>query len=374
MQEAMSAHTVAFNAQTDLPAAEQHFGKSLAPSESLDYSPAPTADSESPTRLNSTPGISQAGGATNVVGDQNSDVGSGYDSLQSGLRQSDIKTEVYSAGNSPFIPSAAEKTDVFEHKEDFGGGSPGSGPGHEFDSLPDFDENGNTGSTGGYAPDATVPIVSFDRETNGAGQPASGETFGDLNNAPPMPDARAFRQEEQPPFVAGGNSQPSGHSIPTNVRPRPAAPKKSSSKGLLVAGVLGVLLILGLTAAAAGWYMYSNYYATAEPAPTPTPEPTVAATPSPELTPDNVFGSDSNTNSNTDSTLDANATKPAQLDTPATQPTPAEPTSTPYQSTAGSARPTPQPTARTATVKTTPVPTVKPTQKPKEPNRTVILQ
>lgn len=143
---------------------------------------------------------------------------------------------------------------------------------------------------------------------------------------------------------------------------------KKKSRALLIVGVLGVLFILGLGAAGAGWFVYENYYASAAQEPSPSPEPTFE--PSPEPTQQSVFSTNSadNTNSSTDN---------VNLATPTPEPsvevvTPERPRDD-IPNTPERPRPTPQAT-KSIQIRPSGTPSAKPTPKKSDNDRTKILQ
>jgi len=121
-------------------------------------------------------------------------------------------------------------------------------------------------------------------ESNGTPDPNSGPIL-----PIPEPPAAVPSHAEQNSFVtvAAGASSPFAEfqapreeeAPPPPVRTKP----KSSGKALAVIGGLAAILVLGLGAAGAGWYYYSNFYAVEKPAEaTPSPAPSlVESTPMP---------------------------------------------------------------------------------------------
>jgi len=375
VQSAMSAHTVAFNAQTDLPpGAAEHYSKSQPPAEALNREPG--QDSELPTRINSTPGIQSQPGQP-MPGN-----GSGFETSVTGQtpadstpRQADIKTEVFVAGSAPF-PSVPDEPLPSNPEPSFP--SYGSQPDERPQIQENFADTTDFGSTPGHVGDATVPNVSYDRsygnESTGGQEIASPEFFT-------TPNVSYGDQESNAYSPSGHTSQPRNDyqqqpTAPSNAVgatpsvPRPQAAPKKKSRALLIAGVLGVLFILGLGAAGAGWFVYENYYASAAPEPSPSPEPTFA--PSPEPTQESVFST--NTADNTNSNIE---TGNVNLATPTPEPTvevvtperPREETpNTPERP-----RPTPQAT-KSVQIRPSGTPTAKPTPKKSDNDRTKILQ
>jgi hypothetical protein len=329
MQEAMSAQTVAFSS----PAVE-HTSRIEQPLGAVESMPTPTngADSEA-TRLRSDPSPFQP--AEPIV--QSGNVPA--DSLP---KQSDIKTEVYSAGSMPVYTPVVESSPAAPPPDNSWGVS-------EPEPANDF------------SPDATTPNVNFDPASLPASPFGSNETFS--TPAPSTEDDFSTRVEP---------TQSHPEPLPL-VQPvaKPAA-KKGSSKAIWVVGGLAALFIFGIVAAGVGWFVYSNYYAaTAAVEPAPTPEPTLEAVPTPEPTLEAVTDTNSNTNSTIGLESNSNSNSNADLTTVEPTPVPESPTevrdNTPTRSTQQTE------VRRPATSKTNPVqPTSKPT--PKKTNRTVILQ
>ena len=345
MQEAMSAHTVAFNAESELgelPA--DSFGKTAPPVQPLEHSPSPA--SEGPTRI-STGNTGRSGG---FVDDQSSQpTGS-----TSGVRQADVKTEVYRSGDSgiPSIGNSEPQPATPAFTQDF---STSTTPPPEFDAtIPSimFEQAGAAAGGAEAAPSPeffTTPNIDAGTNPYAAGNTASA-TF----NSQPQPQAQAA--------AAAGASVS---------QPRPAVatagPKKKSSKAFLLLGVLAVLFVLGVGAIGAGWFVYANYYAGASAGPTPSPEATPEFSPSPEPTLESVTNTNSEDNSNTDVTNSNSTNENSNV-----EPSPAPSIE---RETPGTPRtnPTPQAkaTPRTSIPGTQPTPKAKPTR---TNNRTDIIQ
>lgn len=164
-------------------------------------------------------------------------------SVSNGSRQSDIRTEVYQQGQVP-QPS-------------------------EFGELPQAppvmrptNSAGSVGAPADLISQATIPAIALDRSDYSHGARESSATDVD-------PYAT---------FVAAaGEDRTSAAS--TSASPHSRKTKNGSSKASLIIGVLAGLLVASFVAGGAGWYVYSNYYASASPATTPTPEPTVEEPP-----------------------------------------------------------------------------------------------
>jgi len=222
MQEAMSAQTIAFTAPGSGDGSskiEQPLGvvHGSQPSQSF----ANGADSEA-TRVRSEPSVSVP--VESPAYSAQTDNG--------GVRQSDVKTEVYHAGSAPlYTPSEPSYDEPVEP----------SAPAHE--------DNWNASPVApadDFSPDATRPNIAYD-----AGIPSSpfvaGETFS--QPADDAQDPFATRTPE-PEIQQAPIQQPSRPVI------APAAPKKKS-KAPLVVGALAALFIFGVVAVAAMLVTYA---------------------------------------------------------------------------------------------------------------------
>lgn len=371
VQSAMSAHTVAFNAQTDLPpGAAEHYSKSAPPSESLEREPG--KDSELPTRINSTPGIPSQPGQPMPVNGANFETSvTGQTPPDSTPRQADIKTEVFLAGSTPFAadiprePLPAEPEPVFP--------SYPSQPEEKPYAQENFAETSDFSSTPGHVGDATAPNVSYDQsygQENAATQEVASPEFFTTpnvsygNQGTPEYSPSDYNSQPRNDYQQQPTAASAAVGAVSSVPRQQAAPKKKS-KALLIVGVLGVLFILALGAAGAGWFVYENYYASASTEPSPSPEPTFEPSPSPEPTQQAVFSD--NTNSNTD-------TSNVNLATPTPEPT-VDPTPerTRDETPDTPERPRPQAT-KSVQIRPSNTPSAKPTPKKSEPDRTKILQ
>ncbi|HTK37768.1 MAG TPA: serine/threonine-protein kinase [Pyrinomonadaceae bacterium] len=369
VQSAMSAHTVAFNAQTDLPpGAAEHYSKSAPPAEALDRELG--KDSELPTRINSTPGIQSQPMPGNGSNFETSVTG--QTPIDSTPRQADIKTEVFIAGNSPF-PLVPDEPLPSESEPNFP--SYRSQPEERPRIQENFADTTDYGSAPGHVGDATVPNVSYD-QSYGGGTPeiASPEFFTTPNVNYGNQETPAYspsdynsepRNDHQQQPTAASAAVGAVSSIPR----QQAAPKKKS-KVLLIVGVLSVLFILGLGAAGAGWFVYENYYASAAPEPSPSPEPTFEPSPTPEPTQESVFSTNTvdNANSNTGNVNLATPTPGPTVEVVTPERPRDETPNTPERP-----RPTPQAT-KSVQIRPSSTPSAKPTQKKSDNDRTKILQ
>jgi len=359
MQEAMSAHTVAFSAPD---AFSGEAAITPAPSGSVSGSPlvAPYS-SEMPTELtpptgqSSRPSGSTSGGFSGSTGEPAQDLNAtvryqgAIDSLP---RQADVKTEVYRAGDSQLNSTGFETPPV-------------ESPNNSYPSptVEDFRPTENIPAGQGFSGDATVPIISLDDRAGGASgsnQPVTPEFFTTPNIPNNATDSYATvtqgdaTREEQ-------NVSQGFATVVEPVKPVPAAKKKSSSKLIVALGALALLFVLGVAGAGAGWYVYANYYA-AQPTPTPTPAPSIEATPSPEST---VEAIDNSNSSGTNSNSDANNLT--------VEPTPIPTATVGPLNTPGPNRPTPTPQIQVKDTPIKPPRTPKPTPRP-NPTKPPILQ
>jgi len=335
MQEAMSAQTIAFTApgsgdgssKIEQPAGVVHSSQSSS-------SFANGADSEA-TRVRSEPSVS--------VPVETPAFGSG----DNGIRQSDVKTEVYHAGSTPLYTPSEPSYDE---------------PAVPATPVQVNDWNASpVAPTDNFSPDATRPNFSYDAEVPSSPFVA-GETFSQPADEVQDPFATRTPEPEiqQPPI-----QQPSRPVVAV------VAPKKKS-KAPLVVGALAALFIFGVVAVAGGWFVYSNYYASAAVEATPTPEPTLEIAPTPEPTLEAITNTNSNrsiaetdTNSNANSNSDITTVEPT--------PSPDEPAET--RDTTPNTRQQRTEVKRTTTTTTKGDPG-KPTGKstPKKTNRTAIMQ
>ncbi len=263
-------------------------------------------------------------------------------------RQSDVKTEVFIAGsgNSLPIPEDAGASDSYS--------APADAPAENWAPTQDFsayarEHEEPVGDSGGFSPDATVPVIALDQGGTadlgnsggfGEGETRDGDSFGHPSD-PDMHDAA-------PPMVAAAavSAAPVAAKAP--------AKKKSAGKIFAIFGGLFAFFALALGAVGGGLYYYNNYYTAGavEEEPTPTPEMTPTPTPSPEPTVEALV--DANSNANMSEDVNSNT---------APSPTPAVtiPGATPRPAVTPRATPRPQVTAP-ATPKPTPAkPSVKPT-------------
>lgn len=285
-----------------------------------------------------------------------------YDSPESnsgGLRQSDVKTEVFIAGsNSLPLPAGESFGAPASNANAF---DPGPGEGTTPDSF------AAQSSPETYPVDATAPFISVDRgEIADLGPAAESETphepaFFDEDEQPRAEEAEVpyFRSAESEPDAAAA-------AAPYAVGAQVAAPpvKKSSSNVIVLIGGMAVVLLLA-AAVGGGIWAYMTYGPGAETQPTPTPSPEETATPTPEPTP-TADESNSNVdvgNSDVNNSLPTNGNSNSDLVVPPTPPE-REPDRTPTPGGGGRTTPTPPRTDRTPRPTPTPRgPRVTPTPK-----------
>jgi serine/threonine protein kinase len=331
MQEAMSAQTIMFQAPGE------HSSKIEQPV-GLEHTPEPgiEANDSEATRIKSEPS------SVPVAATPNFEETIRYDGPIDSVpqRQADIKTEVYDGATSPFradIPTPPVEPVVPE---------PVAPAADEWAVAP------STGN-GGYVPDPTVANIAFDATTPGSPYTATGSY-----SAP----SEAVAED---PYATRIPTSTHSQQFVAQTPQVQAAPKKGSSKALIIVGVLVVLAVVGIGMAVGGWFVYNNYYAAAQPTPTPSPEPSLEVTPTPAPTEEAITNTESNTNT---STAQANSNTNTNV---FVEPTP-EPTTEARDETPNP-RNTPQIEARKTPGKTA-QPNGKPTPKSNTPNRTVILQ
>jgi hypothetical protein len=282
-----------------------------------------------------------------------------------GIRQADVKTEVYRAGDSPLSEAAATEN----YHQDISSTPATENYHQDLPAVPaspfteDFREEVPANADTGYSPDATVPNISYGESGAGSGGlvPPSDEFFTSPNAGAADPFATVTAGSAvQDEFVQTPEPEPQ-----PAARPIAAVPKKKGSKMPYLLGGLAALFILGIAILGAGWFVYTNYYVNASVS--PSPQPTPEFSPTPEPTVENVYVPNANENSNSNTNL---TVEPTPIPTPVpTQEAPEEPVQTP-----STPRENPRVT-RTPTTRQTGTPAVKPTPtKAKPNNRTDIIQ
>ncbi len=338
MQSSMSADTIAFNANdiagsnagdpfksepiVDNSIQATDFEKSLGGTYNTNFT------KDEPSAEPSYDQTMQAGGMdTSAEGD--------------GVRQADVKTEVFLAGSTPFVvpdevapadvsPSVPVETPV----DDAPSAPPAQTDYYSADDMNSMTGGGSAdaGGDAGFSPDATVPLINLQNDIPSENSEvyASGTGFE-------QPDAPEYQEEE-------GSDNAAVAAAPV------AAPvkKKSGGKTFAIVAALALLLLLVVGAVGAGLYAYVNYpemFGAAEETPSPTAEMT--PTPTPEPSPTEML-TDTNSNSNSDisNTDDANSNSNIQL---------VEPTPVPEETSRPSTQRTPV-VRRTPRTQRTPAP------------------
>lgn len=349
MQSSMSADTIAFNAN-DL----------VASNAGDPFKSEPIIDNS----IQSTDFEKSIGGTynTNFAKDEPASSEPSYDKTMQaggmdtsaeneGVRQADVKTEVFLAGSTPFVlpdevVSAEPSADV--PAADTPSAAPAQTDYYSADDMNSMTGGGSadTGGDAGFSPDATVPLINLQNEVPSEGSEVYASSTG-------------FESAESPVYEEDeGASAAVAASVASPVA-APAPKKKSGGKTFAIVAGLFVLLLLVAGAVGAGLYMYVNYpemFGAAEE--TPSPTETMTPTPTPEPSPTEML-SDTNTNSNSDisNTDDTNSNSNIQV----VEPTPEN---------------DPGPTTqRTPTVRRTPVQrpprTPAPTKKTPRPGPTI---
>ena len=257
-----------------------------------------------------------------------------------GIRQADVKTEVFLAADMGEKASEFEQAPYVEpgppQTEEYSGGvvEPPPSP-----------------ASASFEPAATVPLINVE-------EPA--------RSSPDAPATPAFFETAAISTAGSGSAAdvapPTQDEAPQPFQPQAPPPAQSKSKaGLLLAGLAG-LFIFVIVAAGAGYFAYTRYFAGSDVKPTPTPVVDKSPTPAPTV---------ESTPSETNTTSDANTDSNSSNRDVTVSPTPVtNPTSGP------STRPTPQvgPTRSSTNTKPPPTPGGKPTPKKPSNDRTVILQ
>jgi hypothetical protein len=224
-----------------------------------------------------------------------------------------------------------------------------------------------------YNPEATVPIIALDQNTNQGEQVGATQAASNFDSVPTEVRQPEYGSSYNTVAAGATTGASAGQTKSENVY-QPvslaAETKKKSGKGLAVAGILGGLVILMLAAAGVGLYAFGDQLGITgtKPTPTPTVQPSVTPTPAPTIERANTnAGNSANQQlANTGSTTDATNTQIAETNKATTQPTPAR-----------QVVPTTQPTrvVNNPPVRTQP-PVTRPAQKPgaAKPSRPVLLQ
>ena len=191
------------------------------------------------------------------------------------LKQSNVKTEVFTGGNSLPIPPEEPQRYVSDP-------TPSPAPQENFALTNERSNLGNAGAetyvpTGEvYTPDATTPYIAL--EGNGAGAAATAGGAASFAGHQPTADT-----------ATDYDSLPRGQRAAVMV---PPAKKGSTGKIVALLGGLFLFFVVVLAAGGGGYYYYTNYMGVAvDPTPSPTPVPTIEPTP----TSGSVFTDSSNT-------------------------------------------------------------------------------
>ena len=248
------------------------------------------------------------------------------------VRQSDVKTEVFSAGgNSLPIPPEEPQPYISESV-------PQPQENENFALTSDYSGVDSTGAetnvtlSEAFSPDATLPIIALD-----------------VNGVAAEPVANSTPYASYQASAASTNLD----SVPAQQASSPAVKKGSTGKIVAILGGIFVFFVALLGAAGGGYYYYANYVggAVVEPTPSETPMPTPEPTPSSE----NIFVDNTNAETPTASPTVTPEPTPTQLDSNTDQPNIDRPESRP---TPAGTKPTPRPRPSTTTPR--PAPTKKP--------------
>jgi serine/threonine protein kinase len=260
-------------------------------------------------------------------------------------KQADIKTEVFLAGSSSAISSVQEKYGEHDNgsKSDFKSGEIEK---DAFEDVESFSDEDDFSPPKGYSPDATVPLISFGNQADGAGNTATSfDSFSQRDN-----------QTSAPTFTP-----PTAGSSAEKVFTPTVAPAKPKSKTpVALIGGIAALLILAISAVAVGWFVLRDGNAVVEDStPSPTPEATFSVEPTVEPTLEVINDINTNTNGSTnDNTLPSNSDNMNTDNTNVVKPV-SSPTRTP------TVPPVAGPTRNNQLIPPTPTPrTVPPTPRP----------
>ncbi|MGI9037170.1 MAG: protein kinase domain-containing protein [Pyrinomonadaceae bacterium] len=365
MQNAMSAQTVAFN-KSDV---ENQSSPQSPPTENLppanNQSPANTFQPKTKDVPSSTQPNASSAPATREF--------AARDDFEATIKDAPpvgFKTEIL-----PFekIPRAEDYAPSSARESTFNISAP---PTPEKESAPENffapEDDFSSRKEQQFDPNPTFSFINFDREN------AESPTNANFNAAQKSEETYAPSETYAPAqsFAAVQTNEPRAENFAPPVKSAP--PKKSGgAKTLAVAGIIGVLAIFIIGAAAIGWYvLHPSATATITPTPTPivesTPTPIVSPTvePAAEPTIEAITNSNGSSDAVTSDSSNTNATDRKTDVTNDARP----PVEKPVQPTQVRAAPTPR-----VAVSTTPraAPTAKPPIVQKTPvktNRTDILQ
>ncbi len=382
MQNSMAAQTMAFNLQ-DVQAAQ-----TVPPpqqTEVLNYAPAENNSQPQniePTAQNT--GDFNSLSPKTAAPEPNFDATLKMDSppvLQTGdshspdadARQSDVKTEVFLAGDVasaiPQMPSFVAPVEEAKAAENF-------------TQTENFAETNNfrlAENDQNFAPNATVPLFRLENESQKAAEDSGFYTDaatarGNEENFEDFSATRNFSGEQD--FSANETEEKQEVVLPPV---KPVVPVKKGSTGKILGVIvgLGALLLVLIGGAGGGWWYYKNNLAVVE-TPTPTPLPTATLTPIPTPTAENtpetnlnaVVNTNANSNANSNNTNSENAENSNSDGKNSVVVKPKTPTPTPQ---IVNDTPKPTPVVKPPTVKPPPTqapikppvkPPVKPTVKP----------
>ena len=286
-------------------------------------------------------------------------------------KQSDVKTEVFLAGSVPEITAAQEKDypsektpepeNIYVLRDNFSK-SEISEPENDYSVTNNFKNEEN------FSPYANVPLFTLEDKKDQEDQ----EDYSPPDSLfDPAVSSEAI-QSVPSNYVTADNFAPEiqEESLPP-VQPVIPPKPKPNRKPLIIAGILGVLLLLLLGVGGMGLYIYQNSGSpvktpTPQPTAEPTTEPTVEATPVSEPTTMPVANSNSS-NENISMTNTNNVSNIQPENTPGVKVVePTKPGKTPEPPPVRvTPRPTPQitipkPTPKPATPKVTPLPRILP--------------
>ncbi|MEW6361887.1 MAG: serine/threonine protein kinase [Pyrinomonadaceae bacterium] len=270
-----------------------------------------------------------------------------------GIRQADVKTEVFLAGSNQ-NPTSFEQNAPVQNQTI---GTPAEAQSNEpanFAPTSDFSTFGQDKASHQasepYSPVATMPYVALNDPASAS---QSQEQFANTGQSPSI-------EELQPKSAAVEvKSAPS-------VRSQPVQKKSSTGKYIAILAALFVVLLIVLAAAGGGIYYYTNYMHSGlltEPTPTPEESPEPTPFPTPEETPQIAITDDNSNISplNTDSDANNNSAVNSTSSLPTPTPEPALPKDD-RLNTPGPAQPKPDRTPKQQTTPKTPKPG--PTKKP----------
>ena len=276
-------------------------------------------------------------------------------------KQSDIRTEVFTGGTSPFSVPDSQAGETGNSWPDSVSGPSGSGgtswPGPEETRESAF-EDVEEPIPVEVMPEATVPFIALDETGRSASGTEAFSTAGSGNGS-------YANTAQAAPFTSQAATTPAAVAI------APAAAKKGGSgKAFAILGGLAALFVLAIGAAGVGYYVYTNYAGTA--VEEPTPAPTLAPAPTVEPTLETV--SDTNGVNDTNSNTAGESNTAADVLTVGPTPEPTTQTAQQNQPVTPNVRPTPQIVTKTTPARPASTPVIqKATPKPSD-DRTKILQ